>query len=394
MTHEINIEATRAFIKHNETTKRIVISQGGGRSGKTFSILTLLIIEGLQRKNLLISVIAENIPFLKRGAIRDFKTILQGMGIWSDDSFKGGNQYTLPTGSVIEFFSADNPGKALGAARDILFINEANNISFEIAFQLMARTKDRVWIDFNPRSEFWAHTEIMQNKAFDGMFDFVHTTFADNALLEPTIKELMLARGAKDANYKRVYIDGQVGSVEGLVYPDFELVDTMPDMDCIGLDFGYTNSSTAAVAIAFRNDDLYISELVYSQGLRNVDIIAQLKEAGVKSGTEIWCDSAEPKSIDDLYFAGLNAKPVVKTSVVEGVDMVKRFNLKVTKDSVNVIRELRNYQYKQDKDGKWINEPVKDFDHAMDAVRYAVSMTVNKRKDFTFAININRSNKI
>ena len=394
MTKEINIEATQAFFKHVETDKRIVISQGGGRSGKTFSIIQILVMYAIQHKNKLVSVVAENIPFLKRGAIRDFKTIMKDMDLWVDDNFKGNSIYDFGNGSVIEFFSADNPGKALGAARDVLFINEANNVRYEIAFQLIGRTPERIWLDFNPRSEFWVHTEIMQNKAFEGMFDFVHTTFQDNAFLEQSIKDVMLARAAKDQNYKRVYIDGLVGSVEGLVFPDFEMVDDMPEPDCVGLDFGYTNSKTAAVQMAIRGEDLYINELIYESGLRNVDIIRKLKEAGVGSGVDIWCDSAEPKSIDDLYFAGFNAKPCEKTKVTEGVDMVKRFNLKVTKESINVIRELRNYQYKQDKEGNWINGPMKDFDHAMDALRYAVTMTINKRKDYSFTINTFRGNRI
>jgi phage terminase large subunit len=166
---EFTFTATDTWQKHHDTRAKIVISQGGARSSKTFSILQLLILEAIQNKGCLISVVAENVPFLKRGAMRDFKQIMEAAGLWIEDNWsRSESMYKFQHGSIIEFFAADNPGKALGSARDHLFINECNNVTYEIAFQLMARTTGRTWLDYNPRAEFWVHTEIMQNEAYRG----------------------------------------------------------------------------------------------------------------------------------------------------------------------------------------------------------------------------------
>ena len=367
-----------------ENKERYIINEGGTRSGKTFAVLTVLYVIADTRPNTLISVVSETFPHLRKGAIRDFEQIVNGF----DDRWnKSESTFNFANGSKIEFFSVDSAGKVHGPARNILFINEAQNITYDIARHLFVRTTSSIFIDFNPTHQFWAHNEL----GSEGVW--IHSTYRDNPFLSlEQVKEI--ERNRNNTAWWTVYGEGKVGMVEGLVYPDFDLIDEMPEPDCIGLDFGYTNSKTAAVQVAIKGDDLFVNELVYEAGLRNVDIIRKLKEADTSAGIELWCDSAEPKSIDDLYFAGLNAKPVEKTKITEGVDMVKRFRLHVTKSSLNVIKELRNYQYKQDKEGNWINEPVKDFDHAMDAMRYAVTMILGKRKDYTFALNTLRGNRI
>lgn len=367
--------------------KRYIINEGGTRSGKTFGVLATLITIAMKRPGTLISVVSETYPHLRKGAIRDFESHFKsGMGeAWN----KSESTYTFGNGSKIEFFSVDTAGKVHGPARDILFINEAQNISYDIARHLFVRTTGAIFIDFNPTHEFWAHTELKN----DPGTAWIHSTYLDNVFLSAEqVKEI--ERNRHNEAWWTVYGEGRIGRTEGLVYPEWVLVDDMPEPDCVGVDFGYTNSKTAAVQVAIKDDNLYVNELLYETGLRNVDIIKKLKDADVGGGIELWCDSAEPKSIDDLYFAGLNAKPVEKTKITEGIDMVKRFKLHITKQSLNVIKELRNYQYKQDKEGNWINEPVKDFDHAMDAMRYGVTMILSKRKDFNFALNTLRGNRI
>ena len=374
-----------------EAGNKIIIHQGGTGSGKTFDIMIFLMFYlAARQKNLVLTVVSESKPHLDIGVIRYAKKLNEDTGI---SSFTPYNEtkafFTFENGSILEFFSADRIEKALGARRNVLYGNEINSLKENIWDEL-ARRSEYIIGDFNPTAPFWIDKWL---KYYDHSI-VIKSNHLDNPFLPETERLRILKRASVDANFKRIHIDCEYGLYEGLVYPNFEMVDEMPEPDCIGLDFGYTNSKTAAVQMAIRGEDLYINELLYESGLRNVDIIKKLKEAGVGSGVDIWCDSAEPKSIDDLYFAGLNAKPVEKTKVTEGVDMVKRFNLKVTKESVNVIRELRNYQYKQDKEGNWINEPVKDFDHAMDALRYAVTMTINKRKDYSFTINTFRGNRI
>lgn len=374
---------TDTWQKHADTTAKIVISQGGARSSKTFSILQLLIIQAIKEKSILTSVVAENVPFLKRGAMRDFKHIMTTAGMWDINNWKESRStYEFKNGSMIEFFAADNPGKALGAARNNLFINECNNVPYEIAFQLMSRTKGRTWLDFNPRSEFWAHTEIMQNDAYVGQWQYVHSTFTDNSELDEQIKQTMLARAAKDVNYKRVYIDGEIGTTDGLIFQQFEQIDLMPRVQSYGLDFGYTNDPTALVAVYIENDTLYLDEVIYQTGLRNADIARlALPEVGK---LPVYADSAEPKTIDDLYLSGMNVHAVVKgrDSVMWGIDLMRQYKIKVTKRSINLIKELRNYTYAKDKEGKSLNQPIDAFNHAIDSTRYAVSMIQRLRHEY------------
>jgi phage terminase large subunit len=394
----IEIEPTTAFFKHHETTKRIVISEGGGRSGKTFSILQLLILYSITNKSKLVSVVAENIPFLKRGAIRDFKTIMTDLGFWIDNNWSKGNSiYEFGNGTQIEFFSADNPGKALGAARDVLFLNEANNMHYEMAFQLIGRTREKIWIDYNPRSEFWAHTEIMGNPDFAGMFDFVHTTFKDNEYLEQTIKDVMLARAAKDENYRRVYVQGLLGNIEGLIFPNFNLVDKMPEGKYFyGLDWGYTNDPTALVQCLIKGDDIYLHELIYQTGLQNSDIVKLMTDAAIGFIAEIVADSAEPKSIDFIYEAGFNIHGAEKgrDSVMFGLDLMRQKNIHITKESINIVAEFRNYTFKMDKNGKILNEPIDSHNHGIDAARYALTRMLAPRKKVSFSYQGGRSNKL
>jgi len=380
---DFKMNVTANYRKHQQATKKILISQGGGRSGKTFAIIQIIIIAALQKKQL-ISIVAENVPFLKRGAIRDFKAVLSDTPLWDESWWnKTDSIYSFPNGSQIEFFAADNPGKALGSARDMLFINEANNISYEIAFQLMARTTGRVFIDFNPRSEFWAHTEILQNKAYEGQVDLVHSTFEDNNLLSDSIKETMLARGLKDANYKKVYIDGEIGTNEGLVFDRFVLVDELPTPTRVhGMDFGYTQDPTSLVGVLIEGDKLYLDEELYQTGMRNSDIVNFMKSENI-TGT-IYADSAEPKTIDDIYLAGFNIHPTTKgkDSIMWGVDLMRQYEIHITKRSLNLIKEFRNYTFAKDKEGKALNQPIDAWNHGIDASRYAVMMLQRNRHEY------------
>ena len=350
---------------------RYVINEGGTRSGKTFAVLSVLISIACVNK-VVISVVSETFPHLRKGAIRDFQNILQEWGLWNESQWsKSESTYNFPSGSIIEFFSVDSPGKVHGPARDILFINEAQNISYDIARHLFVRTTGTIFIDFNPTHEFWAHTELKQ----DARCKWIHSTYRDNGYLTPEqVREI--ERNKHNIAWWTVYGEGQIGKLEGLVYPNYELIDTMPDGDGIfGLDFGYTNDPAAVVRCIVKGDNLYLHEEVYETGLLNSALVERLAGAGVrKNYDEIFADSAEPKSIDEISSYGYNVKKADKgsDSVLAGIQFINGFKIHVTKSSTNLIKELRSYTYVQDKDGKFTNKPIDDFNHSLDAVRYAV----------------------
>lgn len=352
---------------------RYVNSEGGTRSSKTFSALQVLIEIAKGCRGLIISVVSETFPHLKRGAIRDFKEILADE--WQEKAWnKSSAIYAFDSGSIIEFFSADQPGKVHGPARDILFINEANHISYDTARQLFVRTRLFILFDYNPTHAFWAHEQIApRNNCVS-----IHSTYKDNDYLTPfQIAEIESNKG--DENWWRVYGEGKVGQLEGLIFPDFDLVDEMPQAggglrEVYGMDFGFTNDPSTLIRemIDTGRKEIWIEEIFYATGMLNSAMAAAMEEAQVpKRSTLIFADCAEPKTIAELAGYGYNIKPCYKaTRKAEQLQIMKGYRLKVTKRSLNTIRELRNYCWMQDKDGHWLNEPQEFGDHAMDAARY------------------------
>ena len=377
------METTRVFdeiAKAYRDGLRGVDSRGGTRSTKTYSALQFLVFlaVALSAKKL-ISVVSETLPHLKKGAIRDFEKILQDEGtiagtLRDDPRWNATDRvFSFPSGTIIEFFSADSPGKVHGPARDILFINEGQNIRWETANQLMIRTREFVIVDYNPTHEFWAHTEL----ATDPRFRTVVSTYKDNRFLTPAQIE-DIERGKKNANWWRVYGLGLTGQLEGVIY-EFQQIDRMPDPHGLvrigGLDYGFTNSKTAGVDILAdtRRKALYIDEMFYGSGMHNFDIIKALNAHGFpKKSTRLYADCAEPKANSEIKLAGFNVWPSDKSKEITfQVSWMQGWTLYVTKTSTNVIHEFRNYLWDTDRDGNRLNQPIKDFDHAMDAIRYA-----------------------
>ena len=358
---------------------RGVDSRGGTRSTKTYSALQFLVFlsVALVAKKV-ISVVSETLPHLKKGAIRDFEEILQREGIISgslkdDERWNATDRiFTFASGTIIEFFSADSPGKVHGPSRDILFINEGQNIRWETARQLMIRTREFVIVDYNPTHEFWAHTEL----ATDPRFRTIVSTYKDNPFLTPAQVE-DIEKGKKNENWWRVYGLGLTGELEGVIY-QFEQIDAMPDAAGLvrigGLDYGFTNSKTAGVDLLadVRRKRLYVDEMFYKTGMHNFEIIAALNAHGFpKRGPRLYADCAEPKTNSELKLAGFNVYPSYKgKEVAAQISWMQQWQILVTKTSVNVIHELRNYLWDVDADGNRLNVPIKDFDHAMDAMRY------------------------
>jgi phage terminase large subunit len=359
---------TTATFKLLKLRKRIKGVAGGTSAGKTISILQILIDYADSVPNQLVSVVSESFPHLRRGAMRDFLNIMQEHGYFEDDSWsKTDFTYTFPNNSKIEFFSADQPSKVRGPRRDVLFINEANNIPLETFDQLEVRTRKSIWLDWNPTNEFWWYTEVKPNRDVD----FITLTYKDNEALSDEIVKAIESRKA-NKNWWLVYGLGQLGEYEGQIYRDWQIVDGVPHEAKLvryGLDFGYSVDPTAIVAIYYFNNGYILDEMVFQKGLTNkqiADHLNNLPEALVVA------DSAEPKSIDEIRSYGVRIIPAVKGqgSISMGIQYVQEQRVSVTKRSTNIIKEYRNYLWKTDKDGKTLQVPDVGFDHAMDAIRY------------------------
>lgn len=371
---------TTALKKVQALTKRLKIIQGGSSAGKTIAVLILLIDRAQRYKNKLISVVSETLPHLKRGAIRDFLSIMETQGDFKENQWnKTDLIYTFETGSRIEFFSADQPGKVRGPRRDVLFLNEANNISYETYTQLAIRTNEDIYIDYNPVAQFWVNDEVVPKMDHD----FVILTYKDNEALAKTIvAELESRRDRKD--WFRVYGLGELGEVEGKIYKDWATIDEVPHVGRLerrGLDFGYSNDPTTIIDVYYLDGGYIVDEACYQKGMLNkqiADLVLNLEQPN----TLVVADSAEPKSIDELKIHGLNIIGAEKgpDSVRNGIALVQDQRMSVTKRSVNIIKEYRNYLWRVDRDGKILNEPEHQYSHTMDAIRYAIGSIIKKPK--------------
>ena len=350
-------------------TSRFVSSCGGTRSGKTFAALQVLwLIAARSKSPLVISVVSETFPHLKRGAIRDFPIAL---GDQYDESSwsKADSTYTFDNGTVIEFFSADSPAKVHGPARDILFLNECQNIDYDTARHLFVRTRGLIITDYNPTHAFWVQEKVETRPECVT----IHSTYLDNPFLTAEqVAEIQSNR--TDRNWWTVYGEGKVGTLEGLIY-DFDLVDALPDptgyVEVQGLDFGFTNDPTARVRclVDTKRKAVYVDERCYRTRMLNADIVADLQRDAVPRQIPIYADCAEPKTIAEIAQSGFNVRPCTKGAPVRSdkltfqIHWMQGWTLHVTKTSLNLINELRNYTWEKDRDGKPTNYPIDKFNH-------------------------------
>jgi phage terminase large subunit len=373
---------TTAIKRIRRMTARKKVIQGGTSAGKTYAILAVLIHIAAKAKTE-ISVVSESIPHLRRGAMKDFGKVMQWTNRWRDEGWnKTLLTYTFANGSTIEFFSADQEAKLRGARRQVLYINEANNIEFEAYHQLAIRTSEAIYIDFNPVSEFWAHTEVLAEQDSE----LLVLTYRDNEALPATIRDDIEAAQVKAAtstywaNWWKVYGLGEVGSLQGVVFDDWQQVDGIDfagdKLVAIGLDWGYTNDPTAVVAVYKRGSAILMHELIYQNGLTNQDIAEHLRKLGINRSWPIIADSAEPKSIEEVHRLGFNIHPATKgaDSIRNSIDILKRQPLLVTRESTNLIKELRNYTWDTDRTGASLGVPIDRYNHAIDAIRYVALM--------------------
>lgn len=364
---------TTAIRKIESLKKRIKIIQGGTSAGKTYGILPILIVKASTYPKTEISIVAESIPHLRRGALKDFLRIMKDTNRYFEQRYnKSLLRYEFSNGSVIEFFSADDSSKLRGARRDILYINECNNVTFESFNELSIRTKKEVYLDFNPANEFWVHTELKDELNSD----FLILTYKDNeALDERIVKEIEKNRlkattSSYWANWWRVYGLGEVGMLEGVIFTNYKIINTIPveaKLLGYGIDFGYSNDPTSIIEVYNYNGKRILNEICYQTGLLNSDIANKLQKHVIA-----YADSSEPKSIEEIRRTGQQIKGVTKgaDSVNFGIQTMQTQDYLVTENSTNLIKELRAYCWDADKTGKQLNKPQGKNDHAIDAVRY------------------------
>lgn len=365
----IQMSTTPLFGKLYNTEKRVTVCQGGTSSGKTYTILQVLLLLSAVTPKQVVTVVGQDVPNLKVGAWRDAKRIvsdnavLQRMFVVSD----GYLQLRCLNGSVVEFKSYGNEQDARSGKRDYLFVNEANGVSYEIYWQLSIRTRKRVYIDYNPSARFWVHDRVLGG-------DDVLLTITDhrhNPFL--SAEEHARIEGIDDPELWRVYARGLTGRIQGVIYNNIEVVDKMPEIyksRWLGLDFGF-NDPTALVEVRLSEGKLWLDEVIYRQHMTNPEIYNVIKSNGL-TDVQVVADSAEPKSVEELRRLGTRIEPARKgaDSVRVGIATLQRYTLCVTRRSANIRKELSNYKWKVDGSGDITNEPCDMFNHSLDAVRY------------------------
>jgi len=380
------LPATYYHVK--ECKSKIQVHQGGTRSGKTYSILTALIELCHKNSGLVITICRKTFPALRATAMRDFFEILNKEEIYNPDLHNKSDATYQLWGNMVEFISIDQPQKVRGRKRDVLFINEANEINLEDWRQLLLRTTGRVLIDYNPSDEFhWIYDEVIPREDAE----FFRTTYKDNPFLPQSVVMEIERFKTADENFWKVYGLGERGTAQSTIFTHWTEINQIPNeykLLTTGIDFGYTNDPTAIVRVYTDGHGFAVDELCYATRLTNSDISKVLRDNEVHRSDVVICDSAEPKSIDEIHAHGFNTHGARKgkDSVKNGIQFLHSRPLLITARSVNLIRELRNYKWKEDKNGKQLNEPVDNFNHAIDAMRYAITFNQTNPNFGSYAI--------
>jgi len=378
MNVDVAIETSDVFFKNLDATTRYVLNEGGTRSSKTYSLNQVAYTKAARSETpIIFSIVSETMPHLRKGAMRDFIFFLKNNNLYSEKDHNKTENIFKVNKSIIEFFSVDTPDKVHGPERDYLFVNEIQYISYDTFFHLAQRTRKQIFADWNPISEFWVYPEFINNPQYKDDITLIHSTLFDNPFVAEEIKRDVLRRAERDPNYKRVYLEGKIGELEGVVYPrwsygEFDL--SLPYG--YGLDFGFFPDPDAMIKVAIdkKAKKIYCTECFYEnnqlvQDLRkNVAIHARRNDL-------IVADSASPRMIAELK-KEYNIKPVIKTagSVNEGIRILQDYEIITDKESVNLIKELRNYVWSDKKAGI----PIDAFNHLLDPLRYYAMTQLTK----------------
>lgn len=370
------LKATRVLRELLKSKNRFVVLQGSSRSSKTYSIIQFLILKCINEwagLGKIITIVRKTFPALRGSVMRDFFTILQQLNLYDENNHdKTIHEYKL-AGNLIEFIAIDQPQKVRGRKRNICWLNEANEFSYDDFFQLNIRTSERVFFDYNPSDEYhWIYDKILTRPDHD----FIHSTYKDNPFLEESLVQEIESLKEQDENLWKIYGLGERGQARDLIFTNWSIIDEIPqDVNYrrYGVDFGY-NHPSVLLEIGVKERDVYVDELIYETHLTNSEFIDKMKALGVKKDVIMRCDSAEPDRIAELVLAGFRAEPVRKAQKKkDSIDNLKRCKIHATTRSTNFIKELKNYRWKKDpKTGQNLDEPVKFMDHAIDATLYGV----------------------
>ena len=382
----LEINTTITFENLLDAKNRITHHLGGTRSGKTYAIIQFLIVESLQN-NQTITIVRKTIPSLKKTVMKDFKDILMGLGIWDDNRMNIADRiYTFDTGATIQFINTDDPDKLRGLKSDLLYIDEANEVDEDAYFQLSIRTTGKIILSYNPTVSPYHWLRQMQD------CDRFTTSYRDNPYLPKEMVKSIEDLQHKNPKMWKIYGLGEYAANDKAIY-QFEVVDDFDaEFVAFGLDWGYGGDELALVAVFKEGDNLYLEELIYEKGLVMKDISDRLEKLGINKSYEIFCDSSEPRSIEELYRCGFNAKAVKKgpDSIRFGISVIQNYKLHVLKTSTNLINEMYGYQYATDKHGYTTDTPEGGLDHLMDAMRYVGMMKLTQKavRKGSYAITI------
>ena len=379
---ELEIQTSKTFDDIN-SDRKIILLRGGSRSGKSYSTVQYLIVKALEEAGTVISIVRKSFPSLRISTLRDFKSIMSGLGLWDESSYLATEKaYRFDNGSMIEFLSIDDAEKRKGTKRDYLFIDEANELNYEDFFQLFIRTTYKTILAFNPSfsKRSWIYTQVAVHPQAE---EFV-STYKDNPFLDPQIAAEIERLKDISPSYYKVYGTGEFGMTEGLVFDNVSIVDTIPEGSTLlgyGFDPGYSNDPSAIVAMYQNEDNVVFDEIVYMKGLLTNQLASHILSAYEEYGrSEVWIDSSEPRVRDEIFRYGINIKSVVKgkDSIINGIDLMKQNRILLTKRSSNLVNEFFSYSWKKDKSGEVTNEPEDINNHGVDACRYVTMMRMSK----------------
>jgi phage terminase large subunit len=382
----LEINTTITFEHLLDSKQRVTHHIGGTRSGKSYGIIQYLIFEVLQTPQT-ITIVRKTIPSLKKTVMKDFKDIMQGLGLWNDESMNIADRiYTTSNGGQIQFINTDDPDKLRGLKSDILFIDEANEVDEDAYFQLSIRTTGKIILAYNPTVSPYSWLRQMQD------CERFTTSYRNNPYLPKEMIKSIEDLQTKNPKLWKIYGLGEYAANDKAIY-QFEVVDDFDaEFVAFGLDWGYGGDELALVAVFKEGDNLYLEELIYEKGMVMKDIADRLTKLDINKSYEIFCDSSEPRSIEELYRYGFNAKPVKKgpDSIRFGISVLQNYKLHILKTSTNLINEMYGYQYATDKHGYTTDTPEGGLDHLLDAARYVAMMKLTQKavRKGSYAITI------
>lgn len=398
----MRLDVTPVFTRNYHSTKKIVVNRGGTRSSKTRSIAQLSLLwltTGTVTETLFIpagiwSTVRRYSTTLDATVIRDFEAEIEKQGFHGAIKQNRTKRTYEYAGRIVEFIGADDEQKLRGSKRNILYCNEANELGYrDEFFQLLMRTEDKVFLDFNPDDEnIWINTELEQRRAADkGDVEVIVSTYKDNTFLPKSLIDEIEYLEKTDPEFWKIYGLGQYGKVYGVIFNEPNIVSEIPkeaNLQGYGMDFGYTHDPTALVGVWLYNGELYIDELLYARNLTNPQIAQKLRDIGITRHQTIIADSAEPKSIQEIYNEGFDIRPAEKgkDSIVNSIDILKRYKWNVTSRSQNFLKERRSYKWEEDKAGQPIRKPVDFNNHAIDALRYLALSKLGKTNSGVYVI--------